>query len=78
VPYLEQRLDEPIDQRAIGVLRAKVVEARMIPAGPLKRQPTEDELHPSVEREYHSLSGKQDTSTSRYDYDLEHFITTFG
>jgi hypothetical protein len=49
VPYLEQRQDEKIDQKAIAALGAKVVEARMMP-GRLKRDPTEDELHPRVER----------------------------
>jgi hypothetical protein len=78
VPYLEQRQDEKIAQKAIDSLRAKVVEARMMPSGPLKRQPTDDELHPSVKCKYRSLSGRQYTSTSRYDYDLGQFITTFG
>lgn len=80
VPYLEQRQDEKIAQKAIDSLRAKVVEARMagmIP-GRLKRDPTDDELHPCVRCEYRSLSGRRYTSSSRYDFDLGHFITTFG
>jgi hypothetical protein len=51
--------------------------AAMIP-GRLKRDPAEDELHPRVECEYRSLSGRRYTSSSRYDYDLGHFIPTFG
>src|SRR6266481_379532 len=72
-PYLEQRQAHNLEQSVMNGLRGMAVEARL-PG----RQSAEDELHPRLECEYRSLSGKRYTSSSRYDFNLGQFITAFG